>query len=112
VERAELIGAAPPADVMNTAARNVLTQLDKVDNGVIDFFVPAATKLLATGQPERVLAAALASMSGFRNPPKPRRYVPGGPINERPKWDLCEEIKGGWRMFFNSLKYYSSISWY
>jgi hypothetical protein len=33
---------------------------------VIDFFMPAATRLMASPQPERVLAAALASMSGFR----------------------------------------------
>ena len=58
---------------MNTASRNVLSQLDKVDNGVIEFFVPAAEKLMASEHPTRVLAAALASMSGFRKPPRPRR---------------------------------------
>jgi hypothetical protein len=41
-------------------------QLDKVDGGVVDFFVPAAERLLTSDQPARVLAAALASMSGFR----------------------------------------------
>jgi hypothetical protein len=94
---------------MNTASRNVLSQLDKVssshpaflililavhgsylhlavahgcvtfciaaqvDNEVIDFFVPAAERLMASENPSKVLAAALASMSGFRKPPRPRR---------------------------------------
>jgi ATP-dependent RNA helicase DDX21 len=38
----------------------------QVDSAVVDFFVPAAEKLLASEQPSRVLAAALANMSGFR----------------------------------------------
>jgi len=75
VEKTELIGAPEPAEVMTTAARNVLTQLDKVDNGVIDFFVPAAERLLASDQPSRVLAAALASMSGFQKPPLTRSLL-------------------------------------
>jgi ATP-dependent RNA helicase DDX21 len=51
---------------MAAASRTVLSKLDKVEGGVIDFFMPAATRLMSSPQPERVLAAALASMSGFR----------------------------------------------
>ena len=60
---------------MNQASRNVLSQLDKVDNDVIDFFVPAAERLMTSESPARVLAAALASMSGFRKPPRPRSLL-------------------------------------
>jgi hypothetical protein len=63
----EVIGAPSPADVMAAASRTVLSKLDRVEGGVIDFFMPAATRLMASPQPERVLAAALASMSGFRS---------------------------------------------
>lgn len=62
----EVIGAPSPADVMAAASRTVLSKLDKVEGGVIDFFMPAASRLMNSPQPERVLAAALASMSGFR----------------------------------------------
>lgn len=62
----EVIGAPTPADVMASASRTVLSKLDRVEADVIDFFMPAASRLLQSPQPERVLAAALASMSGFR----------------------------------------------
>jgi hypothetical protein len=64
------------ADLMTTASRNVLVKLDKVDAQVVDFFVPAAERLLSTGTPiNRVLAAALASLSGFRHVPQPRSLM-------------------------------------
>lgn len=62
----EIIGAPTPADVMASASRTVLTKLDRVESDVIDFFMPAAARLIAGPHPERVLAAALAAMSGFR----------------------------------------------
>ncbi|KAG1674673.1 hypothetical protein FOA52_007197 [Chlamydomonas sp. UWO 241] len=74
-DRAEMIGPAPPAEVMTQASRNVLTTLDKVDAAVIEFFVPAAERLIASGNPTRVLAAALASMSGFSHVPQPRSLL-------------------------------------
>jgi ATP-dependent RNA helicase DDX21 len=63
----EVIGAPSPADVMASASKTVLTKLDRVESSVIDFFMPAAERLIASPQPERVLAAALAAMSGFRS---------------------------------------------
>lgn len=72
-----IVGTPEPADVMTAASRTVLTRLDKVENGVIDFFVPAAEKLLSHGQPSRVLAAALAAMSGFKAVPQPRSLLTG-----------------------------------
>ncbi|KAG2428695.1 hypothetical protein HXX76_011400 [Chlamydomonas incerta] len=75
VSNAELVGAPDPADVMRTASRSVLGKLDKVDNGVIDFFVPAAERLMSSEQPSRVLAAALAAMAGFRTVPQPRSLL-------------------------------------
>jgi ATP-dependent RNA helicase DDX21 len=48
-----------------------------VESGVIEFFEPAAEKLLASAQPARVLAAALAAMSGFRSVPSPRSLLTG-----------------------------------
>jgi ATP-dependent RNA helicase DDX21 len=39
---------------------------------VVDFFVPAAERLLASEQPSRVLAAALAALAGFRDVPQVR----------------------------------------
>lgn len=72
-----VVGTPDPAVVMTAASRSVLTRLDKVESGVIEFFVPAAEKLLSTGQPSRVLAAALAAMSGFKNVPQPRSLLTG-----------------------------------
>ena len=40
--------------------------IDEVMNDTDAFFMPAATRLIAGPHPERVLAAALAAMSGFR----------------------------------------------
>ncbi|KAF8057135.1 RH3A [Scenedesmus sp. PABB004] len=73
----EVIGAPGPADVMASASRTVLSKLDRVEGGVIDFFMPAAQRLLASPQPERVLAAALASMSGFRSVAQERSLLTG-----------------------------------
>lgn len=47
----------------------------QVEAGVLEFFVPAAERLLASGNPSRLLAAALASMSGFRKVPSPRSLL-------------------------------------
>lgn len=71
----EVIGAPTPADVMASASRTVLTKLDRVEGEVIDFFMPAASRLIAGPHPERVLAAALAAMSGFRYGAAWRRTV-------------------------------------
>lgn len=75
VDNAELVGPPEPKEVLTTAARAALGSLDKVDAGVIDFFIPAAEKLLASDQPSRVLAAALAALSGFRAAPQPRSLL-------------------------------------
>lgn len=72
-----MVGTPDPAEVMTAASRTVLTRLDKVEAGVIDFFVPAAEKLLSAGAPTRVLAAALAAMSGFKSVPEPRSLLTG-----------------------------------
>ena len=46
-----------------------------MDNQVIEFFIPAAEKLLSSGAPSLLLAAALASMSGFTRVPQPRSML-------------------------------------
>eukprot|EP00798_Chlamydomonas_sp_ICE-L_P001315 gene1315-32668_t len=75
VTTAELCGSPDPEDMMMTTCRAALGTLDKVHDNVIEFFLPAAEKLLSSEQPERVLAAALASMSGIHHPPKPRSIL-------------------------------------
>eukprot|EP00877_Chromochloris_zofingiensis_P009452 jgi/Chrzof1/4760/Cz14g25080.t1 len=77
VTEGEVVGAPDPAEVMTAASRTVLTKLDRIDNTVISFFEPAAEKLLASGHPTKVLAAALAAMSGFRNVPEPCSLLTG-----------------------------------
>ena len=48
----------------------------QVDGAVVDFFVPAAERLLAAApDPQRVLAASLAALSGFRAAPQPRSLL-------------------------------------
>ncbi|GFH20145.1 uncharacterized protein HaLaN_17222 [Haematococcus lacustris] len=74
-KNAELMGAPEPQEVLTRAARSVLNQLDKVDPSIINFFVPAAEKLLGSEQPSRVLAAALAALGGFRRAPQPRSLL-------------------------------------
>ncbi|KXZ51538.1 hypothetical protein GPECTOR_12g501 [Gonium pectorale] len=82
VVNAELVGAPDPAEVMRTASRSVLGKLDKVDGPVVDYFLPAAERLVSAegAAPARVLAAALAALAGFRHVPQPRSlltYEPG-----------------------------------
>lgn len=55
----------------------MLSKLDRVEGDVIDFFMPAASRLIAGPHPERVLAAALAAMSGFRNVAQERSLLTG-----------------------------------
>mmetsp|Transcript_5481 Transcript_5481/g.16615 ORF Transcript_5481/g.16615 Transcript_5481/m.16615 type:complete len:432 (-) Transcript_5481:756-2051(-) len=74
-ERAEMHGPPPPEEVMTKASRNVLTSLDKVESGVIKFFEPVATQLMSSQDPTRVLAAALAQISGFTQVPQPRSLL-------------------------------------
>lgn len=73
VSTAELVGSPEPAEVMTAAAKGVLSKMDRIEEGVIEFFLPAAQRLLANGQPDRILAASLAALSGFRQTPKSRR---------------------------------------
>ncbi len=42
---------------------------------MVEFFVPAAERLLSSEQPSRVLAAALAALAGFRHVPQPRSLL-------------------------------------
>jgi hypothetical protein len=53
----------------------------QVDQNVIAFFEPVAEKLLSSKQPIRVLAAALATMSGFRSVPPAISLLASEPVS-------------------------------
>lgn len=67
---------SPPAveDVLNSSAEQVVATLSGVHNESIDFFTPTAQKLIDE-QGTRALAAALAHMSGFSQPPSCRSLI-------------------------------------
>eukprot|EP00803_Ostreobium_quekettii_P002508 evm.model.scf_779.5 EVM.evm.TU.scf_779.5 scf_779:35823-41684(-) len=70
-----LIGPPAPREVMQASTKSVLTRMGAVEPEVVKFFGPAAEKLLSSGDAQQVLAAALASMSGFDRVPKPRSLL-------------------------------------
>jgi len=71
----EMIGPPHPRDVMQASTKHVLDKIKDVQPEVLKFFEPAATKLVAAGNGTQVLAAALASMSGFVKVPRPRSLL-------------------------------------
>ena len=58
---------------MAASARQVAKRLDNIDEGVKDFFRPAADAVLANADPHNAMAAALAALSGIMEVPKDRR---------------------------------------
>jgi ATP-dependent RNA helicase DDX21 len=75
--RGEVIGPPAPEDLLTAASLTVQHALSGVDAAVVDFFAPAAERLLQADRPERVLAAALAAVSGFRGAPQRRSLLTG-----------------------------------
>ena len=75
--RGEVIGPPAPEELLTAASLTVQHALSGVDAAVVDFFAPAAARLLAAEGPERVLAAALAAVSGFRGAPQRRSLLTG-----------------------------------
>jgi ATP-dependent RNA helicase DDX21 len=75
--RGEVIGPPAPEELLTAASLTVQHALSGVDAAVVDFFAPAAERLLQADQPERVLAAALAAVSGFRGAPQRRSLLTG-----------------------------------
>lgn len=71
----EMIGPPNPRDVMHSSTKHVLERMQQVQPEVLKFFEPAATKLMKSGDGAQVLAAALASLSGFAKVPKPRSLL-------------------------------------
>nr|XP_043619267.1 DEAD-box ATP-dependent RNA helicase 3, chloroplastic-like [Erigeron canadensis] len=67
---------SPPGveDVLGSSAEQVIATLSGVHNESIDFFTPTAQKLIDE-QGTRALAAALAHMSGFSQPPSSRSLI-------------------------------------
>lgn len=67
---------SPPSveDVLGSSAEQVIATLSGVHDESIDFFTPTAQKLYDQ-QGTRALAAALAHMSGFSQPPSSRSLI-------------------------------------
>ncbi|XP_076954111.1 DEAD-box ATP-dependent RNA helicase 3, chloroplastic-like [Bidens hawaiensis] len=70
----EFIGPPGVEDVLDSSAEQVIATLSGVHNESIDFFTPTAQKLYDQ-QGTRALAAALAHMSGFSQPPSSRSLI-------------------------------------
>ena len=71
----EMVGPPNPRDVMQASTKGVLEKMVKVTPEVIQFFKPAAEKMLERSKGPDVLAAALATMSGFTRVPQPRSLL-------------------------------------
>ncbi|KAI3752371.1 hypothetical protein L2E82_24368 [Cichorium intybus] len=70
----EFIGPPAVADVLDASAEQVIATLSGVHNESIEFFTPTAQKLIDE-KGTRALAAALAHMSGFSQPPSSRSLI-------------------------------------
>lgn len=53
----------------------VVGRLDMVDSGIVQFFRPAAEKVMSSSDPTGAMAAALAALSGVTEVPKPRSLL-------------------------------------
>eukprot|EP01025_Chloroclados_australasicus_P008688 TRINITY_DN1315_c0_g1_i1.p1 TRINITY_DN1315_c0_g1~~TRINITY_DN1315_c0_g1_i1.p1 ORF type:complete len:861 (-),score=132.40 TRINITY_DN1315_c0_g1_i1:515-3025(-) len=73
--KVEIIGPPLPQDTMKAAALNVYKKMASVNADVSQFFLPAATQMLEKGDPNKVLASALAALSGFREVPQPKSVL-------------------------------------
>ena len=71
----EMIGPPNPRDVMQASTKGLLDKMVKVTPEVVEFFKPAAEKMLQQSDGSKVLAAALATMSGFTHVPQPRSLL-------------------------------------
>lgn len=70
-------------DVLNAAGQQALEMLEGVDAELYPHFFPAAEQLIAERGPLNAVASALAAISGFREPPKPKSLL------------TFEEVRGG-----------------
>ncbi|GAQ89408.1 DEAD box RNA helicase [Klebsormidium nitens] len=64
-----------PSDVLNAAGQQALEMLEGVDAELYPHFFPAAEQLIAERGPLNAVASALAAISGFREPPKPKSLL-------------------------------------
>lgn len=55
--------------------RQVVNRLDQVSPEVLEFFHPAAQVVMASADPLGAMAAALATLSGITERPKPRSLL-------------------------------------
>mmetsp|Transcript_16919 Transcript_16919/g.50518 ORF Transcript_16919/g.50518 Transcript_16919/m.50518 type:complete len:841 (+) Transcript_16919:117-2639(+) len=75
VDNCEMVGPPAPAEVMSSASKAVVGRLDMVDSGIVQFFRPAAEKVMSSSDPTGAMAAALAALSGVTEVPKPRSLL-------------------------------------
>eukprot|EP01026_Neomeris_dumetosa_P030857 TRINITY_DN2457_c0_g1_i6.p1 TRINITY_DN2457_c0_g1~~TRINITY_DN2457_c0_g1_i6.p1 ORF type:complete len:844 (-),score=204.54 TRINITY_DN2457_c0_g1_i6:424-2955(-) len=73
--KVEIIGPPLPQDTMKSAALNVYKKMANVNADVSQFFLPAAAQMLDKGDPSKVLASALAALSGFQEVAYPKSIL-------------------------------------
>eukprot|EP00898_Chlorokybus_atmophyticus_P003096 jgi/Chlat1/3788/Chrsp259S03921 len=71
----ERLSAPQPSDVLAAAADQAVDMLGKVNPSLHEYFLPAAARLVEQQGAETALAAALAYLSGFKEPPQPRSLL-------------------------------------
>lgn len=69
------IGTPQPEDLIQASVTGAISKLQKVDDAVIPLFMDAAKKVLASTDPERALAAALAQLTGYTTPMQKRSLL-------------------------------------
>lgn len=75
---------SPPAmeEILESSAEQVVATLNRVHPESVDFFIATAQKLVEE-QGARALAAALAQMSGFSQPPSCRSLINHEQVSEK-----------------------------
>eukprot|EP00887_Chlorella_sp_A99_P007182 scaffold2.g7182.t1 len=70
-----LISPPTPREVVEAAAKQVMTRLDGVDSEVRAFFAPVARLVLSSKDPQEALETALAALSGITELPEARSLL-------------------------------------
>lgn len=86
--RFEFISPPSVQEVLEASAEQVVATLSGVHPESIEYFTPTAQKLVDE-QGVDALAAALATLSGFSQPPSSRSLITHEQVNNRTSFNLC-----------------------
>lgn len=77
-------------------------RLDIVDKAIVQFFKPAADKVMGSADPTAAMAAALAALSGVTSIPKPRSLLAQVPLTAISPPLTLRKLLAGFEAYFSS----------